>query len=112
MAKGTPLFRYDYLASPHSSAVPSAHFQVHAHRDEFLHAMYVSDRARSRPAQRKDLDPASPRGLRMIHFPLGGAQFRPCLEDVIELLINEFGVDAQPGWQNVIRCGRIVWRHI
>lgn len=112
MAKGAPLFRYDYLASPQSSAVPSAHFQVHAHRDELLHAMYVSDRACSRPAQRKDLDPASPRGLQMIHFPLGGARFRPCLEDVIELLINEFGVDAQPGWQNAIRCGRIAWRHI
>lgn len=48
----------------------------------------------------------------MIHFPLAGARFRPCLEDVIELLINEFGVNAQPGWQNAIRCGRIAWRHI
>lgn len=112
LRKGAPLFRYDYLVSPESAAVPTAHLQVHAHRDELLHAMYVSDRSRSRPAEKKNLDPASPRGLQMIHFPVGGERFRPCLEDVIELVVNEFGIDTQPQWQGVIRAGRMAWRHI
>ena len=82
------------------------------HRDELLHAMYVSNKSRSKRSKKKDLDPASPRGLHMIHFPLGGARFRPCLEDVIELVIHEFGVDAQPGWEECVASDRIAWRHI
>lgn len=110
--KGRPLFRYDYVSHPESPAIPVAHIQIHAHRDELLHAMYVSNKSRSKRSKKKDLDPASPRGLHMIHFPLGGARFRPCLEDVIELVIHEFGVDAQPGWEECVASGRIAWRHI
>ncbi|MCR2052632.1 hypothetical protein NSA19_07180 [Actinomyces bowdenii] len=112
MAKGPALFRYDYLASPESGRIPVAHVQIHAHRDELLHAMYISDRSRSTPARKKRLDPAEPRGLHMIHFPVGGARFRPCLEDVIELVVNEFGLDTQPGWQERVREGRAQWRRV
>lgn len=74
--------------------------------------MYVSNRARSKPARKKDLDPSEPRGLHMLHFPLGGARFRPCLEDLLEFVIREFGIDTVPGWEDVISVGRISWRHI
>ncbi|RRD29414.1 hypothetical protein [Actinomyces bowdenii] len=74
--------------------------------------MYVSDRSRSTPARKKRLDPAEPRGLHMIHFPLGGARFRPCLEDVVELVVNEFGLDTQPDWQERVRDGRAQWRRV
>lgn len=74
--------------------------------------MYVSDRSRSTPARKKRLDPAEPRGLHMIHFPLGGARFRPCLEDVVELVVNEFGLDTQPDWQERVRDGRVQWRRV
>ncbi|CAM2897343.1 hypothetical protein ACSL103130_06515 [Actinomyces slackii] len=110
--KGAPFFRYDYMSRPESMAVPTSHFQIHAHRDEVLHAMYVSAKSRSKGSKKKDLDPDSPRGLQMLHFPLGGARFRPCLEDVIEMLIREFGVDAQLNWEERIKSGRIAWRHI
>lgn len=110
--RGSPFFRYDLEAHPRSNSVPTAHLQVYGHRDELLHAMYVSERSRSRPPRKKDLDPASPRGLHQLHFPVGGSRFRPCLEDVLELVIDEFGVDTAPGWREAITAGRIAWRHI
>ncbi|WP_143163803.1 MULTISPECIES: hypothetical protein [Actinomyces] len=107
-----PFFRYDFLASPRSKTVPTAHLQVYGHRDDLLHAMYISNRAKSKPSRRKDLDPSSPRGVGMIHFPVGGTRFRPCLEDILELIINEFGVDTVDGWQEALTTGRIAWRHL
>lgn len=37
-----------------------------------------------------------------IHFPLGNARFRLCLEDVVEFLIGELHFTAQPGWEQAI----------
>ncbi|SDN84639.1 hypothetical protein SAMN05216355_11810 [Actinomyces ruminicola] len=110
--RSEPFFRYDYMAHPASANVPTSHLQVYGHRDDLLHALYVSDKARSQPSRKKDLDPASPRGLHMIHFPLGGMRFRPCLEDVLELIVKEFGIDTVDGWSDALVEGRIAWRHI
>lgn len=110
--KVDPFFRYDFEAHPGSAAIPTAHLNVYGHRDDLLHAMYVSNKSRSRPANKKDLDPTSPRGLHMLHFPIGGARFRPCLEDVLEFVIREFGIDTAPGWQDAINAGRAEWRRI
>lgn len=107
-----PFFRYDFETRPGSAAIPTAHLNVYGHRDDLLHAMYVSNKSRSRPANKKDLDPKEPRGLHMLHFPIGGARFRPCLEDVLEFVIREFGIDTAPGWQEVINAGRAEWRRI
>lgn len=113
MTEGTsPFFRYDFEAHPGSAAIPTAHLNVYGHRDDLLHAMYVSNKSRSRPANKKDLDPTSPRGLHMLHFPIGGARFRPCLEDILEFVIREFGIDTAPGWQEAINAGRAEWRRI
>lgn len=110
--KSEPLFRYDFLSQPEASAVPTAHLNVYAHRDELLHAMYVSQKSHSYPGQSRDIDASRPRGLHQLHFPLGGTRFRPCLEDILELVINEFGIDTVPGWEEAITVGRISWRHI
>lgn len=110
--KSEPLFRYDFLAQPKAPAVPTAHLNVYAHRDELLHAMYVSEKSHSYPGRGRDLDAGHPRGLHQLHFPLGGTRFRPCLEDILELVINEFGIDTVPGWEVAINVGRISWRHI
>lgn len=113
MAEGTsPFFRYDFEAHPGSAAIPTAHLNIYGHRDDLLHAMYVSNKSRSRPANKKDLDPTSPRGLHMLHFPVGGPRFRPCLEDILEFIIREFGIDTAPGWQEAINAGRAEWRRI
>jgi hypothetical protein len=35
---------------------------------------------------------------------------RPSIEDLLQFLIVEFGVDAEPGAQSVLDDGRMVWR--
>lgn len=45
-----------------------------------------------------------------LHFPLGGHRFRPAFEDVLEMLVREFGLDTRDGWEDAIRAGRERWR--
>ncbi len=97
-AKGVSeaLFRYDYLRQPNS--VPSAHVQVHAHRDaittSWLDAEPVaSGHAGACVTPRKAADS---RSCRIFTFPSVG-RFRPCLEDVLEMVIDELGVDYEDG---------------
>jgi hypothetical protein len=45
-----------------------------------------------------------------LHIPVGGARFRPCLEDFIQFLIAECQFDAKPGWQACVEAGRERWR--
>jgi len=105
-----PLLRYEYVrACP--SDLPGAHIQVHAHRDALAYVMTMcgdkSGRARRRG---KELARGVPPRLSDLHLPVGGARFRPCLEDVLEMLINEMGVDAPPRAQAALRAGREEWR--
>ncbi len=64
---------------------------------------------------------ATPRGKRRanatdvpklaeLHFPLGGHRFRPCLEDLLEMLVSEFGVDSTKAGRESLRLGRERWR--
>lgn len=81
---------------------------VHAHRDSFTDVMTRTgrstakgkSRSRSRQIQR----------VRDLHFPLGGHRFRPCLEDVLQILITEFGVDHPPDALSALAEGRVEWR--
>lgn len=109
---GNPLFRYEYQRDAHSA--PSSHLHVHAHRDALTYMMARggenSLRARSR---RSDLRVPS---MEDIHFPLGGSRFRPGLEDIVEMLIDEFGVDT-PGLSAADARSRLVgvraqWRRV
>ena len=108
---GNPLFRYEYLDAP-SDSTPSAHLYVHGHRDEIVKLLYVSERSRSNRVQSSNarekgmVDPKKVKHLAELHFPLGGPRFRPCLEDVVELLIVEFGVDSGDDWRIAIQEGR------
>jgi hypothetical protein len=47
-----------------------------------------------------------------VHFPVGGPRFRPCLEDVLEMLIDEFGIDNAKESSNALARGRQKWRRI
>lgn len=106
-----PLFRVDFLRQPESD-VPSAHMHVHAHRDAITHVMdhcgVMSSRAKRR--RKKMADGEHIPRLADLHIPLGGARFRPCLEDLLQMLINELGVDAQPGAEKALAAGRTSWR--
>lgn len=106
-----PLLRIEFIRSP-KSGIPCAHMHVHAHRDAITHVMDrcgdKSDRAKRR---RKSMEhgTALPR-LSDLHLPLGGPRFRPCLEDLLQMLIDELGVDAEKGAAQALAAGRAEWR--
>jgi hypothetical protein len=47
-----------------------------------------------------------------LHFPVGGSRFRPSLEDVLDMLVRELGVDHEPGWRDALATGRERWRRM
>jgi hypothetical protein len=106
-APAEPLFRIEYLRQP-SGKVPVAHMQVHAARDAWTDALTGCGDA-SRRAKRRGKSAREPQ-LSEVHFPLGGHRFRPCLEDVLEMLLDEFGVDRQSDAQAALLAGRTTWR--
>lgn len=112
-AEGTdePLFRYDYDAGS-DDKVPAAHLNVHGHRDELVFAMMAAGhrlrgRARTAAVRRGQVPRVS-----TLHFPLGGHRFRPSFEDVLEMLVREFGLDTRPGWRAAVCAGRARWRAV
>ena len=108
---GAPLFRYEFTERAGKDN-PVAHLHVHAHRDEILYALLRGPhrRARKRADAAKSGDARTPPRLSNIHFPLGGARMRPCLEDVLEMLMYEFGIDVHGDARSVIAEGRARWR--
>lgn len=104
-----PLFRYDF-DSKCDGKVPGAHLNVHGHRDEMVFALTTAGRrlrGRSRAGQ---TDNGRVPRLASFHFPVGGPRFRPALEDVIEVVVREFGLDTNLGWEAAIKAGRGAWR--
>lgn len=104
-----PLFRYDYVREPHAP-IPCAHLQVHAHRDAFTHALSSAGRNSRRGQRMSRRTPSDHPQLSDFHFPLGGPRFRPCVEDLLAALQDEFGLDAGAGWQSALAKGRAEWR--
>ncbi|WP_298944587.1 hypothetical protein [uncultured Microbacterium sp.] len=100
----TPLVRQEFDAGM-TTAVPMAHWHVHADRGSLSHLL---GRAH---AVRPDIV-TKPHDMSSLHFPVGGERFRPCLEDVLEFLVREFGIDRQPQWETAIRDGREKWRRM
>lgn len=105
-AGGEPLFRYEYERK--AEGIPSAHIHVHAHRDALSHVLAGAGDGTKRGRRRANASniPA----LRELHFPVGGHRFRPCLEDVLEMLIDEFGIDPVPDSALALHNGRERWR--
>ena len=90
-----PVLRIDYRHDMY--AAPAAHIQVHAHRGALSHLL-------SRAGH------PSPHDMSSLHIPVGGARFRPCLEDFIQFLICECRFDALEGWRGCVEAGRERWR--
>lgn len=84
-----PLFRYEYERSI-SPTLPAAHIQFHGQHSELEQAMSDCGDSTQRAKRRKN--GKKPALLSALHFPVGGTRFRPALEDVMEMLIEEFGV--------------------
>lgn len=91
----TPLVRFDFLRT--SNTAPSAHLQIHAQRGALSHLLSKADHD-------------APHEMSKLHIPLGGSRYRPCLEDVLQFLIEECRVDSLPGWREAVDEGRATWR--
>ncbi|HSV66862.1 MAG TPA: hypothetical protein VLJ59_13250 [Mycobacteriales bacterium] len=91
----TPILRFDYVREMRTK--PHAHIQVHGHRGALSHLLSQSGHA-------------TPHDMSSLHLPVGGSRFRPCLEDIIQFLITECGVDYKPGWRQRVEEGRDRWR--
>lgn len=82
-------FRYEYELLI-SARLPTAHIQFHGTHAELVKAM--GDCGDSTPRAQRWRRGTDPIRLSALHFPVGGSRFRPTLEDVMEMLIEEFGV--------------------
>lgn len=92
-----PLFRYEYGRDIHTA--PASH--IHQHDDHPILSQVHAEAGRRKPGS-----------IWAMHFPTGGARFRPCLEDVLQFLITEFRLDTVPTWRSAIEAGREAWRRI
>ncbi|MFR9728994.1 hypothetical protein ACL03H_07160 [Saccharopolyspora sp. MS10] len=90
-----PIVRLDYGRG--ANKVPSAHWNVHAERGAVSHIL-----ARTNPKHSGMLS--------KVHLSVGGARARPCLEDFLQMLLDEFKFDRCPGAQQEIERGRVKWR--
>lgn len=102
-----PLLRYHYRRQGPDD-LPAAHIHVHAHRDGLSHVLGQSGTKTKRGKARAQGE-SIPR-MAELHFPVGGHRFRPCLEDVLEMLVTELGVDHPDGAIDALREGRERWR--
>ncbi len=90
-----PLLRLHFRRDPRSK--PASHWHVHAERGAFSALL-----ARS--------DVSNPHSLADLHLPVGGSRMRPALEDFLQFLIAECGIDGQDGWRARLAKEREVWR--
>lgn len=101
-----PLFRYEY--ERRASQVPAAHIHVHAHRDALTYVMTKSGAGTTRGRRRTESEQVPV--MQELHFPVGGHRFRPALEDILEMLIDEFGIDNATDARDALQRGRQTWR--
>jgi hypothetical protein len=90
-----PVIRFDFVRD--MNMAPTAHVQIHAHRGALSHLLSQADHP-------------TPHDISALHIPVGGSRFRPCLEDVIQFLIQECRFDSKPGWRIQVEKGRERWR--
>lgn len=100
----TSLVRQEFDAET-SESVPLSHWHVHADRGSLSHLLGRAHAVRAGVVRK-------PHDMSSLHFPVGGERFRPCIEDVLEFLVREFGIDHEPGWETAVRAGRERWRRM
>lgn len=107
-----PLFRVEYVKDQNKYR-PSSHFHVHAHRDELTHLMSFASKLDAEKEGKIEEYFQKGKKLSSFHFPTGGHRFRPCLEDILEVLRVEFDLDVDNGsWAPRLRQARKDWRKI
>ncbi len=107
-----PLFRYEFQRGS-AGDIPNAHIHLHGHRDALAYVMTMAGRSTARGKRRaREATRSNWPSMADLHFPVGGDRFRPALEDVLQLLIEELGVDCQHGWRETLATGRQRWREL
>lgn len=91
-----PIVRYEFDRHPRTT--PGAHLHVHSDSVPLALSLERNGRGATGFEQSK------------IHFPLGGHRFRVCLEDVIQLAVDELGFVARDSWQEHVANGRAKFR--
>jgi len=99
----TPLLRLEYRSDMNSA--PISHWQVHAERGALSHLL-------ARAHEHNPRLVSKPHDLSSLHLPVGGERFRPCLEDVLQFVVHDCGVDSLAGWEQVVTEGRESWRRL
>jgi hypothetical protein len=105
-----PIVHYDYVRDPHGT-IPAAHINIHASNDSATKAMLAcGSKSQGKSRRKAFLDKGAFPTFSSLHFPVGGDRFRPGLEDVLQMAIYEFGIDAQPRWRGIIEQSRAEYR--
>ena len=91
----TPLFRLEFEDEMRTK--PACHWQVHAERGALAHLLTLGGASR-------------PHELSALHLPVGGARGRPCLEDFLQFVVEECGIDHKSDYRQAIDAGRRLWR--
>lgn len=94
--QGEPIVRVHYRRS---RSWGQSH--VHVHAESAALGYGLADTVLTRPPK-----------TQVLHVPTGDRRFRPCLEDVVEFLVNDLHVDTKPGWQQRVNDGRARWLRI
>jgi hypothetical protein len=84
------LLHYDYERD--KRRYPDAHVQIVGDSADWDDVLAASGRPRG--------------GLSKLHLTVGGRRYRPSLEDLIEMLIDEGFVDARPGSRELLGASR------
>ncbi|MBS5748929.1 MULTISPECIES: hypothetical protein [Actinotignum] len=105
-----PLVRWDYIRSPRSN-IPCAHIQIHSHGDEWTHALLLSGHDSRRARRRIKNEARTPR-IANVHLPVGRSRFRPCLEEILLFVIDEFGAACTPQARDALHRGIREWEKI
>ena len=106
---GRPLFTVDYVRDAQSNT-PAAHYNLHFEHGATEAELLKTGAVRRGKNHRKTIRSGKTPRLADVHFPVGGHRFRLCLEDVIEMLWIEFGIDVKSTAGDAIREGRRGWR--
>lgn len=93
----TPILRFDYRRD--ASWEPCSHIQVHAHRGAMSHLLSRANRP-------------NPHDMSEVRMPTGGARLRPCLADIVQMLVTQMGFDAVDSWSDAVTSSRRGYRII
>ena len=95
--KHRPLVRLEYDRDPRTADRPAAHVHLHANSPEMAWVYGSSGRAAP--------------DLHALHFPVGGQQFRPTLEDFLLFLNRErLYTDFKPNWKREVLKSLRQWQ--